>query len=142
MPGALGPASAGSILRLLRITTSTRRLRVRPWGVSLESIGTVSARPTTEKRARLSWKVPQKVSSTAMALAQESSQLLLKRALWMGMESVCPSSWMELGSVAMSSASVFMVGRLDWSSASVPEEKKADCRKLMTRPRGSKRISS
>ena len=60
---------------------STRRLRARPSGVSLESMGTVSARPTTEKRVRLSSKVPQKFSSTAMARAQESSQLLLNFAV-------------------------------------------------------------
>ena len=43
-------SSAGWTRRLFRITTSTRRLRARPSGVSLESMGSVSARPTTEKR--------------------------------------------------------------------------------------------
>src|SRR5579862_401853 len=92
---ALAAATAGAAglsFRLLTIMTSTRRFRARPWGVSLVSTGKVSARPTTEKRSRFRPKASQNASITAMARAHDNSQLLLKRRLWIGIESVCPST--------------------------------------------------
>jgi len=45
-----------------------------------------------------------------MARAAESSQLLRKRALWMGTESVCPSRRTGLGSLRTAAAIFSMLG--------------------------------
>src|SRR5437764_7543781 len=91
---AAGPAGVGLAawaafnFRLFTMITSTRRFRDRPSGVSFVSTGEVSARPTIENRPCSNAKVFTNTSITAIARAQDSSQLLLNRELWMGIASV------------------------------------------------------